>query len=613
MLVWEASPKSTVVWAVLLVFQGILPGFSVYLTKYVIDSIVEAKNSGGEWIEISEALGFLVLMGVVLLLTEILQSTASWIRTAQAEYVGDFLTNKIHRQAAELDLAFYESPEYHDLMERAKGDSSSKPLALLESFGLVIQNTITMVAMAAILINYGWWLPLILLIGTLPALCVTLYTDRIFHRWWKSRSDDRRWASYYDAMLTHSESAAEMRIFDLSEYFRNLYQTTRSHLRSERLNFLRKQNYGKFAASVIALLTAVGAIGWMAIRVLYDQATLGDLGVFYQIFSRGQALMGSLLGSVGKTVNNSLYLENLFAFLDLQPQIISPKNPHPTLPCLKHGISFNEVTFYYPNTDTPAIKNFSLFVPAGQIVALVGINGAGKSTLIKLLNRFYDPTEGSIEVDNVDLQQFDLKALRQMMSVLFQFPLHYHAPANENIALGNVHKKSSENEIRLSSRRAGAHEFIMRLPQQYDTLLGKWFINGMELSGGEWQRLALARAYFRQAPIVILDEPTSFMDSWAEVDWFDRFREMVSGKTGIIITHRFTIAMRADIIHVIDKGKIIESGNHRELIKADGFYAKSWKAQMQTVGEQQTETEHPNLIENLFVENKNPEALSNDL
>ncbi len=585
LLIWEASPKFTFVWTILLIFQGVLPGITVYLTKYVIDSIVAAKNSNGDWAFISSALGFLILMGAALLLTEILQNLSAWIRTAQAESVSDHLTNKIHRQAAELDLAFYESPEYHDLMERARGDSSSKPLALLESTGAILQNTITVLAMAVLLVNYGWWLPLLLLLGTLPSLYVALRADRIYHRWWKSTSNERRWATYYDAMLTHSEAATEMRLFDLSGHFRNLYQAIRSRLRKEKLQHLRRQSYGRVGASLIALITAVGAIGWMGMRVLYNLATLGDLGVFYQIFSRGQSLMGALLGNVGKAVNNSLYLENLFAFLDLKPRIVSPANPHPIFSKIEQGINFKDITFYYPDSNTAALKNFDLFVPVGRVVALVGVNGAGKSTLIKLLNRFYDPTEGIIEIDGVDIRQFEIKELRRKMSVLFQFPMHYHARARENIALGDIRKKAETGEIETAARRAGAHDFITRLPERYETLLGKWFVSGTELSGGEWQRLALARAYFRRAELVILDEPTSFMDSWAEIDWFDRFREMVYRQTAIIITHRFTIAMRADIIHVIDEGRIIESGTHRELLEMNGFYARSWKAQMQTAGE----------------------------
>lgn len=602
-LVWEAVPGYTAVWGGLLIIQGILPGVVVYLTKYVIESVVKAKESGGDWPHVSEALGYLGLIGIFLLLTEALQPFTSWIRTAQAEYFNNYLNDKVHQQAVKLDLEFYESAKYHDLMERARGDSSSKPLALLESFGGIMQNTITMLVMVALLATYGWWIPLVLLLGTLPAFYVSLVADKAYHRWWKSTTDDRRWTSYYDAMLTHADSAMEMRIFALSDHFRGLYQTIRGRLCVEKLQHLRRQNFGKIIASLLALITIAGTVGWMAVRVLYNLATLGDLGVFYQVFSRGQSLMNALLGSAGNIINNSMYLENLFAFLDLKSKIASPDDPHPAISNLDFGINFKDVSFHYPNSPSSAIRNFNLFVPAGSVTALVGVNGAGKSTLIKLLNRFYDPSEGCIEIDGVDLREFDVSELRSMMSVLFQFPMHYQATAGENIGLGNVHKKASKDEIIEIARGAGAHEFITRLPKQYDTLLGNWFVDGKELSGGEWQRLALARAYFRGAPIVVLDEPTSFMDSWAEVDWFDRFRDMVDGQTGIVITHRFTIAMRADIIHVIDQGKIIESGNHNQLITADGFYARSWKAQMQTVSEQE-KTEHKSVIEGVAVSEK---------
>lgn len=584
-LVWDAAPGYTTGWAIALLFQGLIPVATVYITKHLIDSIVAAKDSGGDWSLVSNAVFYLVAMGVALLLTEFLKHAGAWIRTAQAESVGDFLSDKIHRKAAELDLAFYESPDYHDLLERAKGDSSSKPLALLESLGAAASNSITMAAFAGILIAYAWWLPVLLLLGTLPALWVVLHTDKVYHDWWKSRADERRWATYYDAMLTHSDAAAEMRLFGLSGHFRGLFQQIRARLRGEKVRYLKKQSFGKVFAGLFALAASIAAIGWMFVRVLYGLATLGDLGVFYQIFSRGQSLLGLLLGSVGKTVSNSLYLESLFSFLDLEPKVVPPAEPVAVPSRLSEGISIRGVSFFYPGSDTPALRNFDLFIPAGSVVALVGVNGAGKSTLIKLLNRFYDPSEGSLELDGIDLRRFDPAELRSAMSVLFQFPMHYHALADENIALGNVYAPCSEKDVLNASKQAGSHEFITSLPDRYKTLLGKWFVDGTELSGGEWQRLALARAYYRRAPVVILDEPTSFMDSWAEADWFERFRAMVEGKTAIVITHRFTVAMRADTIKVVDKGAIIESGTHGELLAKGGFYAKSWNRQMKTARE----------------------------
>ena len=595
---WKASPAYTSGWAALLLFQGLHPVLLAYLTKLAIDSVVAAKNANGDWPEVTQALWFLGLIGILLLLAEGFQHAAAWLRSAQAETFSDFLADRIHKKASEVDLAFYESPEYHDLLEQTRGDSSLKPLGLLESLGSITQHSISILGLGVLLLTYAWWLPLVLLLGGLPALWITFRNDREYHRWWRSTANDRRWTAYYDAMLTHANAAAEMRLFDLSSHFRATYRSIRGRLRSQKLRRLRMQWYGKVLAAFITLVTAGGTIAWMAMQVFYNLATLGDLGVFYQVFLRGQSSMSALLLSVGKALNSSLYLENLFAFLDLQPELVSANNPQPTFPNLKKGIRFNSVSFTYPGSRVPVINDLNLFLPAGGVAALVGVNGAGKSTLIKLLNRLYDPTSGSIEFDGVDLRKFDTKQLRRMMSVLSQFPMQYHALARENIALGDLDNKALEENIIAAARGAGAHSFITTLPEQYDTLLGKWFVNGAELSGGEWQRLALARAYFRQAPVVILDEPTSFMDPWSEADWFDRFREMVAGKSGIVITHRFTIAMRADIIHVIDQGRIIESGTHRELLESNGFYAASWKSQMQTAEENQCPVTPPALANN---------------
>ena len=584
-LIRKAAPQWTVLWGILILLQGVLPTAVIYLTKLVIDSVINAKNNQGASTFVSEAVLYIAILGVVLLLTEVFQYANEWVRTAQAENVTDYIKNLIHRKAVEVDYAFYESPDYYNLMEQATGESSAKPLALLESIGSVIQNSVTLLTMATILISYGWWLPVVLLIGTLPALYIALHSDRVYYKWWKETADDRRWLRYFDIMLTNNEAAAEVRLFDLSERFRGRFQGLRKRLRDEKMVHLRRQNVGKIIASLVALLTLAGAMGWMTNKALYGTGTLGDLAVFYQVFTRGQVVMRSILGSISKTISNTLYLEVLFEFFDLKSGLVTPENPTPTPEKLQKGISFNNISFYYPHSSKAVVKDFDLHVETGKIVALVGVNGAGKSTIIKLLTRFYDPSEGSITIDGIDIREFEIGKLRRMISILFQFQMQYHASASENIAMGDTKKEVLKDDTETAARRAGAHKFITELPQKYDTLLGKWFVSGAELSGGQWQRVALARAYYRQSPIIVLDEPTSYMDSWSEADWFDRFREVAADKTSIIITHRFTIAMRADIIHVVDNGKIIESGTHHELVKANGFYAQSWNAQMNAARE----------------------------
>jgi ATP-binding cassette subfamily B protein len=255
--------------------------------------------------------------------------------------------------------------------------------------------------------------------------------------------------------------------------------------------------------------------------------------------------------------------------------------PLPTPLTIRQSIKFRNVTFSYPGSKKPALQDFSLEIPSGKIVAIVGANGAGKTTLLKLLCRFYDPQSGQIEIDNTDIRQFSVKELWRRITVLFQFPLNYHATVAESISMGDVMAVPKASEIEAAARNAGVHDLIVSLPQAYQTLLGKVLARGMELSGGEWQRIAMARAYFSNAPIVLLDEPTSFMDSWAEADWFHRFRRLAKERTSVIITHRFTIAMRADTIHVMEAGHVVESGSHQDLLRRNGLYAKSWKAQMQ--------------------------------
>lgn len=573
----------------MLLLYGLLPVLITYLTKTVIDGVIAAANSDGDFRAISEALWLLGLMGALLLVGEVLQHANALVRAGHAEAFADFVADKIHAKASEVDFGFYESPEYHDLLEQTRGDASSRPISLLESIGSIIQNSISIIGLGFLLLVYAWWLPLTLILGAFPVFWVTMLFDRKYHAWWRGTAHDRRWTAYYDAMLTHPNSAADMRLFDLSTHFRTKYQAIRERLRHEKVSQLQKQGFGRVLATLIALATAIGTIAWMAGQVLYKKATLGDLGVFYQIFFRGQGSMSALLQSVGKALNSTLYLENLFAFLDLQPQIVAEGEPAADDLNLNKGIRFNSVSFSYPGSSTSVIDDLNLFIPSGTVAALVGVNGAGKSTVVKLLNRFYDPTAGSIEFDGICLRRFDPTRLRRNLSVLSQFPMQFHALAKENVALGDYRRSVNEVEIIEASIAAGAHGFIKKLPNEYETLLGKWFVDGTELSGGEWQRLALARAYFRKASVVILDEPTSFMDPWSEADWFERFREMINGQTGIVITHRFTIAMRADVIHVMDQGKIIESGTHRQLIESDGFYAASWKAQMQTAEERESQ------------------------
>lgn len=580
-LVWRVARGWTIAWFVLLGVQGLLPAASVYLTKLVVDGVVGALKNGGSWPDVRAVLILLAALAGVMLLMEVARGAIGWIRAVQAELLQDHINGLIHEKSGAADLAFYEFPDYYDHLHRARSEASYRPVALLENLGSLFQNGITLIAMGAILIPLGPWLSLALIISTLPAFLVVAHYALVQYQWrLRTTADDRRtW--YYDWVLTASETAAELRLFGLAKHFQSAYQNLRRKLRSERLQLARHQSLAEVGASIIALLITGVALAWMVWKAMKGLVTLGDLALIYAAFNQGQRLMRTLLESVGQLYANSLFLGNLFEFLALEPLVREPSADEAQDPGdLYDEISFKHVSFKYPENPRKALDDFSLNIPAGQIAAIVGPNGAGKSTLIKLLCRFYDPSNGSIEIDGTDLKKIPARQLRRLITVLFQQPVHYNVTVSENIGYGDLERRPAMSEIHAAVKAAGAEEIVSRLPAGYSSLLGRWFAGGTELSVGEWQRIALARAFLRRAPIIILDEPTSALDPWAEADWLLRFRQLAVGRTAIIITHRFTTAMHADIIHVMEHGRIIEAGSHHELLNLDGLYADSWKRQM---------------------------------
>jgi ATP-binding cassette subfamily B protein len=582
-LVWDAARYWTALWLGLLILQGLLPAATVYLTKLLVDGLVAAVKASGAGQSLRWLLVLAVLLATVLLLTELLRAASGWVRTVQGQLLRDHVSGLIHDRSMAADLAFYELPEFYDHLHRARSEAGYRPLALLENLGSLLQNGITLLAMGALLIPFGFWLPVVLLLSTLPAFYVVLRHSLRQHQWSLRSTADERRAWYCDWLLTTREPAAEVRLFALGDHFKSAYQSLRKRLRNEQWTLAKDQSVAQLGAGVVALLITGLAMCWMVWKAVRGRATFGDLVLFYQAFNQGQQLMRSLLEQAGQIYANSLYLGNLFEFLALSPKVVDPARPVPAPPALKQGIRFHNVTFRYPGSQRLALENFSLTIPAGQVVAMVGPNGAGKSTLIKLLCRFYDPDAGRIELDGIDLRAMPIHDIRRLMTVLFQEPVHYSATVAENISLGDIEGAANSAEIKAAARAAGADRCIARLPHGYGNLLGKWFENGAELSLGEWQPIALARAFLRQAPIILLDEPTCAMDSWAEADWLQRFRVLARGRTVLLISHRFTTAMHADTIHVMCEGRIVESGSHHQLLGLAGLYAQSWAAQMRDI------------------------------
>ena len=578
-LVWTAARRWTVIWAALLFVEGLLPVATVTLTRTLVNRFVAALGGARDWSAMEPLVWPLACLVAVILLWELVGVGVRWVRTIQAELIEDHITKLIHERSARVDLAFYESPEFYDRLYRARDDSGARSVAILEGLGSVVQSTITLIAMMVVLLPIGPELALALFLTSVPAVYVLFHHARLEHEWWREKTATIRRSWYYDWLLTTEVNAMEIRLFDLGEQFQDRYQELRAHLREARLELVRNRGIAEARASILAIV--IGGAGGVSMlwRALQGALTMGDLALAYQAFQQGQSLARNLLGNLGQLYTNMLYLGSLFEFLGLQPIVADSVAPVAVHVPLREGIRFHGVAFHYPRSDRNVLTELDLFMPAGRITAIVGQNGSGKSTLIKLLCRFYDPSAGRITLDGVDLTSIRIDELRRVVTAVFQQPVRFSATVAENIAYGDLAAGEDDLRIRAAASAAGADVVVGRLPRRYETLLGNWFKGGNELSVGEWQRIALARALFRRAPILLLDEPTSAMDSWAEAEWLQRLESLVAGRTTLLVTHRFAAAMRADLIYVMAEGRVVEQGSHAELVALGGLYAQSWAAQ----------------------------------
>ena len=593
-LIWQAAGMWMVVWLVLLLVQGVLPVAVVYMTRQVVDALVGAAKGSARGNAGVETIVFpIAILGILLLAEQGLRSAVQWVRTVQSERIQDHMTGLIHDQALSADLSFYDSPGYYDRLYQAQVDAKDRPLQLLEGIGSLGQNSLTMVGMAVLLFSYSPWIPLLLFLGALPVLWVTLRYAVRFNDWRVRNTVEERRGHYFDWLLTMREAAPEMRLFGLGGHYRDAYQRLRARLRGEKLALEKGQLAAELGAMSLALLTTALAMLWMIWRTIHGRATVGDVVLFYQAFSQGQRLMATLLQNTGEIYRNVLFLENLFELLSITPRVRDPLAPLP-VPDINDGIRFDNVEFRYPESARLVLQGFNLRLKAGEIAAIVGENGEGKTTLIKLLCRFYDPEKGRITVDDVDLRDMRQAEWRRQITVLFQEPVRYHVTAAENIAHGDLIAAPEQGDIELAARAAGAHDLVMRLPEGYETVLGRWF-GGVDLSTGEWQRVALARAFLRKARLIILDEPTSMLDVWAEAQWFNRFRSLAAGCTVLIISHRLTTTMQADVIHVMQGGRIVESGTHIDLQNQNGRYREAWEGQKRFCGNNNLAADAPNI------------------
>ena len=578
-IVGRSNPALTAASAALLLLQGFLPLVSLYLIKLVVDAVTAAVTAPDKEAALRRVVLFIALAGGVALLASLCRILAGLVSEAQAQAVTDHISDILHAKSAEVDLAYYESPEYHDTQHRAQQQAPFRPPRIVRGLLQAGQSSISLVAMAGLLCSFHWGMALVLGVAAIPGVLVRLRFSRKLYQWERDRTPAERRAWDYHWLLTTDTPAKELRLFDLGALFRRRFRELRLQLRQEQLQMSTRRSLSELPTQVLGTLAVFGCCGFIAYRAVEGVITLGSLVMYFQAFQRGQGFLQELLGSLAGLYEDNLFLTNLYEFLDLKPKVIEPSQAKPFPPALRAGIVFDHVCFQYDNATRKAVDDVALAIRPGEQIALVGENGSGKTTLTKLLCRLYDPTHGAITVDGVDLREFSTVALRRQMSVIFQDYVHYHLSARENVWFGNTDLAADDERIVAAARKSGADEVVARLPQGYATILGKWFERGEELSVGEWQKVALARAFLREAQILVLDEPTSALDAQAEAEVFGKFRQLAAGRTAILISHRFSTVRQADCIYVMDKGRIIESGHHDTLIRRGGRYAQMFELQ----------------------------------
>jgi ATP-binding cassette, subfamily B, bacterial len=578
LMVWNCSPRWTMARIVLLIVQGLLPLGSLYLTKLVIDTLTlglttQPQASG------QRLLLLLALMGLVTIISDFCNFLADLVNTAQSHLVEDKMSDLLHIKSIEMDLGYYEAPEHLDTLKRAQQEAAYRPNQVLQRLVVVAQQSISLSAMIVLLLSLHWGIAGILLVAAIPSVLVKVkYANSLFN-WHRQKTSIERESEYINWMLTRFLFAKEIRLFNLGQLFRGRFQELRKELWQGMVSISFRQSIAGLGAQIISSVLILATYALIVNQTLAGVLKIGDLFLYYQAFERGQSSLKGVLNSLSGLYEDNLFLANLYDFLNLKSTVAEPKKPK-TLPCpMQSGIVFDRVSFQYASSTRQSLHDINLTIAPGEVIALVGENGSGKTTLAKLLCRLYDPTSGNVSIDGINLQDFSTSDLRRQISVIFQDYAKYNLSALENIWLGNIELPQSVESVVVAAQRSGADRVVNSLPEGYETVLGTLFEDGEELSIGQWQKIALARAFLCNSQVIVLDEPTSAMDPKAEYDVFQKFRQLITNQTAILISHRLSTVKMADRIYVMDKGRIIEEGTHEALMQQKGVYANLFEIQ----------------------------------
>jgi ATP-binding cassette subfamily B protein len=578
--VWQAGPKWVIGSAGIMTLQGILPLAKLYLMKLIIDSVTAAVSAPDPISAFRQVLFFIVLAGGMALFQAALSAISGLIQEGLSLKVSDRMYDVLHAKSIAVDLDYYENPQYFDTLHRAQREGPFRPTQIVNTLMGLGQSSISLLAMAGLLLTFHWSVAVVLVAAAAPGILVRIKYSRVMFHWQAAKTPDERMAMYYSWILTGNAHAKEVRLFGIGDEISDRFSRVRQTLRHEKLSISRKRAMADLIAQAFGSLAVFAAFGLIAYQAVLGAITLGDMVMFYQGFQRGLGALRNVLGGMANLYENNLFLAYLYEFLDFKSRIKEPEASIPVPDRSSHGVSVENVWFGYPNTGSVVLKDISFHIKPGEVVALVGENGSGKTTLAKLLCRLYDPVQGQITLEQIPLPFFATRDLRREISVIFQDFAKYNLSVVDNIRFGNIDLPETDMAaIKKAAIDAGADRVINTLPQKYQTILGKIFKNGVELSIGQWQMIALARAFLRDARLIVLDEPTSSLDPKTEYLIFSRFKQLLQNKSALLISHRFSTVQMADRILVLKEGRIVEQGTHHALIRENKYYASLFKKQ----------------------------------
>ncbi len=570
-LIWQSSPLWSVINFFTVLAKGVMPIFLIFVVKLLVDqvSLVYLDTTN---IEFDAIKSVLIFAGVIFFINAILNSFSGVINEKHTFYINDLVQDIVHQRTTTLEYENFENHHFHNLYYRAINESSYRPKHLYYSFIGLLQQSISLLLIAGLLVTLHWLIIIsLVLVSSFIVLIRLKYSGKIYHHK-KEHTEDERYVNYYNGLLTGKQYAKELRVFGLADIFKNRYEDKKNKLRNDQFALLKRKSFYELVVQILITGLLVFIFAFVSKEAYHGKITQGQMVMCFLALYRGYSFLQGLLSKISGLYEDGLFLKNFFEFIDYDIDFTKGKESLSFPDNITFGITFNNVSFKYPNSSRGVFTNINLNIRAGETIAIVGKNGSGKSTLVKLLCGLYKPDSGNILVDNIDMSAIDDQSLSKNISVVFQDFMLYNVSARENIWFGDIYKSKLSLDVENSAVKSGVHSVLDTLPYGYETTLGNVFKNSEMLSVGEWQRMALARSFFNDAQLVILDEPTSSMDAQNEAMLIDNFRLITKNKTSVIISHRLSTIKMADRIFVLGDNGVEEQGTYNRLIQNKGLF-----------------------------------------